>query len=290
MALQNYCLNLYPFSFRVNTDLKLIEQNLLKMYPGLIDSEPTPVTDYTLSLNNGSGLRRYFKPQARFFCDQKEPFKPLRQEQGYALLEWGMNWTIASNEMQYVIAHSAVLAKDDKAILFPAPPGSGKSTLTAYLAFKGWRLLSDEMALINPNSNVVTPFVRPICLKNHSIDLAKSWFSQGRFSTVAHNTHKGNVVHLSPPEASWQQKEVDARIVAIVFPSYRAGRELEIYQLNKTQGFMQFAENAFNFGVNGVSGFNTLTKVIESAESFEIFYSNLEEVMEFLEQDIIDNA
>ncbi|OZG73417.1 HprK-related kinase A [Hahella sp. CCB-MM4] len=290
MALQNFCLNLYPFSFNIQTNLKLVRDNLYRLYPGQVSLNSTQVTDYSLSLSKGSGFRRLIKPQARFFCDQKEPFKPLRQEQGYALLEWGMNWTIAANEMQYVIAHSAVLAKDDKAILFPAPPGSGKSTLTAYLAFKGWRLLSDEMALINPDTNIVTPFVRPICLKNRSIDLAKSWFPEGHFSSVAHNTHKGDVVHLSPPEQSWKNNKSNARIVAVVFPNYRAGKELEIYQLNKTQGFMQFAENAFNFGVNGATGFRTLTKVIENAESFEIFYSNLEEVIEFLEQDIIDHA
>jgi predicted NACHT family NTPase len=37
-------------------------------------------------------------------------------------------------EVQHVIIHSAILGKGNKAILFPAPPGSGKSTLTAYLA------------------------------------------------------------------------------------------------------------------------------------------------------------
>jgi hypothetical protein len=43
-----------------------------------------------------------------------------------------------------------VLERGGRALLLPAPSGSGKSTLCAGLAFNGWRLLSDELALLDP--------------------------------------------------------------------------------------------------------------------------------------------
>lgn len=277
---------LSPFNFELMTDIPAVVENLQRIYPAtLFKQQANP--DYHMCIGQSSGLRKFIKPQARFFVDQHEPFQPLQLQQAYAMLEWGMNWCIASHEMQYVIIHAAVLAKDDKAILFPAPPGSGKSTLTAYLAFNGWRLLSDEMALIVPYTNKVQPFVRPICLKNRSISLAKSWFPDAVFSSTAPDTHKGNVVHLSPPDSSWQAANQQAQIVAVVFPQYSEHVELDIYALNQTQAFMQLAKNAFNFGVIGEDGFKTLTAIMDQVPAFEVQYNALPAVAAFLEQEVL---
>jgi HprK-related kinase A len=284
----SYFLDLHPFSFSVKTDLLQVIENLSTIYGKRFKKHIDEVADYELSVQKSSGIRSFIRPQACFFCDQQEPFKPLSLQKAYAFLEWGMNWTVAANEVQNVIIHSAVLAKGNKAILFPAPPGSGKSTLTAYLAHNGWRLLSDEMALIVPNTKTVVPFVRPICLKNQSIDIATNLFPQGQFSNIAKDTHKGDVIHLSPPESSWENQTNTAELVGVVFPNYRANQDLQIYQLDKTQAFMQLVDNAFNYSVLRETAFNTLTKVIENVQTFEIFHNDLAQVAEFLEQEIID--
>ncbi|MBD1390524.1 HprK-related kinase A [Neiella sp. HB171785] len=284
---KKFFLDTSPFAFCISTNSSLVEHNLQTIYSSLLTPYDGQQSDYYVQLNAGKGLRRVFRRQAHFFTDQYEPFSPLSSEQGYALLEWGMNYTIAANEMQHVIVHSAVLAKEDKAVLFPAPPGSGKSTLTCYLANNGWRLLSDEMALVVPNSNTVVPYVRPICLKNQSISLAKNWFNDGAFSSIAPATHKGDVIHLSPPQASWDARHQPAQIAAIVFPQYRPDIALDIYALDKQQSFMQLAENAFNYGVVGSVGFDTITQLVEKSACFEVHYNSLKEVEAFLTEELM---
>lgn len=282
-------LHLPPFCFEVRTNLKKVTDNLRHIYGDALQSSCV-APDYFLTLKSGSGLRKIFRPQARFLADTQEPFKPIDVDNGFALLEWGMNWCVATQEMRFVIVHAAVLAKDGKAVLFPAPPGSGKSTLTAWLAFNGWRLLSDEMALLEPGTNKVIPFVRPICLKNRSIDLAKSWFPTAKFSTIAENTHKGDVVHLSPPAQSWQQNTVPAKVVAVVFPKFSVAQELQVTELNQAQAFMAFAENAFNFSLAGEEGFQTIVQLVEKCQNYEVTYSEVSELAEFLEQDVLPYA
>jgi HprK-related kinase A len=287
LMVKQFLIDLTPFNFLVSTDSPLVIQNLTKMYGDVILPAESKTADYHVQILKSAGLRAFVKRQARFLSDQQEPFKPLSHKQAFAFLEWGMNYSVAANEMQHIIVHSAVLAKNGKAILFPAPPGSGKSTLTSFLAFNGWQLLSDEMSLIVPNTSHVMPFVRPICLKNASIDIAQSWFPDADFSTIAPDTHKGDVIHLSPPAESWRLRNKAVEIVGIVFPNYDKNKELEIYQLNKTQAFTQLAENSFNYGVVGDIGFQTLTAIIDKVDSFDIHYNDLKDVKAFLEEDII---
>lgn len=285
-------LALEPFNFQIHTDIPLVADNLRLMYGDRVhdvthQSGELPYIDYMLHITHTNGIRRFIRPQARFKCDQYEPFKPLNHSQAFAMLEWGMNWAIASYEMEHVVIHSGVLAHGDNAVLFPAPPGSGKSTMTAHLAFNGWRLLSDEMALITPLSQSVTPFVRPICLKNQSIALAKKWFPAAQFSSIAKDTHKGDVIHLAPPIHQASDLNRPAIIKAIVFPQYQSDAAIDITELNQAQAMHQLADNAFNYSVLGERGFNTLIGVVEKARCFQISYSQASDVQEFLEQEVL---
>ncbi|MFC4700124.1 HprK-related kinase A [Glaciecola siphonariae] len=291
MRSEKFLLRLPPFTFSVSTDIPLVKDNARLIYGNacvdISQRSRDDYIDYHLSLEKNTGVRRFYKPQARFFCDGREPFKPLTHSQAFAMLEWGMNWTVAAHELQYVIVHSAVLEKNGKAILFPAPPGSGKSTLTAFLANNNWRLLSDEMALVIPQTSTVLPFVRPICLKNQSIDLCQNWFADATYSSVAKDTHKGDVIHMAANAHAQQNAAKPADIVGVVFPKYDVNTELDIYQLNMREAFMQLVFNAFNFTAIGQDSFETVTALIEKVKAFEICYSNLPEVDAFLTEEII---
>ncbi len=247
--------------------------------------QPSEFIDFRIGIKYPNFTRRFLKPQVQFSSEGLVPFTPLPADYAFAMLEWGMNWTVAMYEFQRVIIHSAVLAKDDYAILLPAPPGSGKSTATAYLENNGWRLLSDEMALITKNTTQVTPFVRPICLKNASIDLCKQMFSHGTFSETAYKTHKGDVAHMSPQRHSIEEQSTPANIVGIVFPQYSKDILLDIYPMDKTSAMVKFSENSFNFNFLGQQSFETNVHLIENTRQFELHYSDLSEVNAFLNEE-----
>lgn len=247
----------------------------------------TPV-DFEVSLNQAALLRRFIRPQVTFSTDQQTPFKPMPKSQAYPVLEWGMNWCIAAYDFNRFIVHAAVLEKNGKAVMFPAAPGSGKSTLTAFLSQNGWNLFSDEMTIIDFKTNLANPMYRPVSLKNESIDLVKNWFPDSVFSNTALNTQKGDVALFKAIDWDTFSKLQKTEIVGVIFPKYDANIEqTTIYTMNQIQGFEQLATNAFNYNITGLSGFETVSEVIKSSKQFEIHYNDVADVNDFLIEEII---
>ena len=281
-------IDLGAVSIHVDCSVSLIANNIKKLYPHYVLDQSNSPNDYYIALKHGSGIRGYIRPQVVFEHDGDTPFKPVPEDHAYASFEWGVNYVVSNFAQNYLSIHSGVVARHDKAIIFPAPPGSGKSTLTTYLmAQPDWRVLSDEMSLLIPETRDVMPLVKPVCLKNKSIELARLWFPETSFSTVASATVKGNVAHLSPPDSSWEQRHKPASVTAIIFPQYRPSSPMKIYKLDKNQAFIMLAENTINLTLQSQLGFDTLIELIENTLQFEVHYSDVEQVREFIEQDLL---
>lgn len=233
-------------------------------------------------------VRRFIKPIVQFESNFRVPFKPLPASQSYALLEWGLNWCLATGHFNHLLLHAAVLVKDGQAILFPAMPGSGKSTLTTWLGLNGWNVYSDEMAVIDPDTGTVQPMYRPVCLKNQSIDLVRQWSPDAILTPVCHDTAKGSVAHFKAH--TWQAfaSFSPARIVGVVFPKYDASvSEPNVYIVDKLQTFESFYTNAFNYHVLGQASFDILTKVVNRIQGFEVHYSSLDFMSDFLTDELL---
>ena len=288
MATDGININLGIASFNIVCPLAKVADNFYQLYANHSLVEPDQGIDFHIKIKPSSSLRRWFWPQVEFVCDQHRPFLPLPTSQAYPFLEWGMNYCIAAHCHNYLLLHAAVLAKGDKAIVLPAPPGSGKSTLTCYLAHTGWRLLSDEMAVINIDTNEVTPFIRPICLKNDAIDIVKTWFNNAVISDVAKDTKKGDVAHVRPPSQHLDTMYDTARIVGIVFPTYDSETDIAVEPLTKCDTFLETVDNDFNANVLASEGFNALTSIVEQADGFKVRYSDMQSMVSFLQQ-VIDS-
>jgi HprK-related kinase A len=186
-------------------------------HPYLIAPE---FSDFHIEVRTPRNLRRWLRPQAEFLIDGEPPFEPLPRDQAPALLEWGMNWTIASSCHQWITLHAASLERNGFALILPAPPGSGKSTLCAALALRGWRLLSDELTLLEPDTLFTNALARPINLKNASIDLMREFAPTAIWSPESYDTQKGRIAHLRPPAESVRCMTKKSAPRWVVFPKY----------------------------------------------------------------------
>jgi HprK-related kinase A len=236
--------------------------------------------DFHINLIPTGGLRRWFRPQVRFDCDGVAPFQPLPLAQAFPMFEWVMNWAVSSRANRYLIIHSAVVEKDGLAAILPAPAGSGKSTLCAALVAKGWRLLSDELALVRLGSGELIPLPRPISLKNASIDIIRRYTPGAVFSPEVADTVKGTVAHLKAPADSVARAGQPARPAWIIFPKYQAGAVPTLVPVAPAHAFMDLAGNAFNYSLLGAAGFEAMAGLINSTLAYQFSYSALDDAVD----------
>jgi HprK-related kinase A len=277
-------LRMGPFTAAVQTPLAQVARSIHQLYadyPLVAESE---FTDFTVSIRRPSGLRRYWNPQVTFGLDGQEPFNPLPGDQGFPLLEWGLNWCVYGMCHQYLIIHAAVLERGGRALILPAPSGSGKSTLCAALLFHGWRLLSDELTLICPHTGSIVPNPRPVSLKNASIDVISKLVPAVHFGSRIEETTKGVVAHFAAPSSALALASEPALPGWVVMPKYQAGSPTLLQPQEKARTLLQLAENSFNYDIFGLEGFEMLADVVERSACFTFQYSNLHEAIETFRQ------
>ena len=269
-----------PFSLKVQSRIPSVADGLAELYGQFeVRSAHEAFADFHVSVNPPATLRRWVRPQATFSFDGMRPFKPLPRDQAFPMLEWGLNWCVSTQAHHYLIIHAAVVEKNGLAAILPAPPGSGKSTLTAGLVLSGWRLLSDELTLIDRTTGLIHPLPRPVSLKNESIPLIRHFNRDAFLSRPTHGTLKGSVAHLRPPKESVRRQHEAGRPAWVVFPKWTAGAATRLTPRSRAQTFMFLARNAFNYSQLGQNGFDTAAHLIADVECHDFEYSQLEEAI-----------
>lgn len=269
-----------PVVSRIHSTLEPVIRGLALLYGAHSVVEKYDFADFHVKIGHPFGLRRWIHPQVYFHIDGALPFKPLPSDQAFPMMEWGLNWCVSSHCHQYLAIHAAVVERNGHALILPAPPGSGKSTLCAGLISRGWRLLSDELTLIDSGSGHIVPIPRPVSLKNASIEVIKSFNPEAIFSPVVRDTAKGSVAHMRPPAESVRRSVETVPPGWLILPRYVADAESVLSPQPKAQAFMQLADNSFNYSLHGRSGFETLSRVIDACDCYEFSYGNLDEACE----------
>ena len=142
-----------PFVIRIETPITTLAEEVRALYGEFPLDEGGGLADFHVTVLRPAGplgIRRWWRRQASVLLDEDRPFEPLPVDMAVPMLEWSINWCAATRANQYVMIHAAVLELGGRALILPGVTGAGKSTLCAGLAHRGWRLLSDEFALIRP--------------------------------------------------------------------------------------------------------------------------------------------
>lgn len=272
-----------PFNLRIRSNLSSFATLAHSLYAPYPLPEAQDIIDFHVQITSPHGLRRWVRRQACFAVDGQFPFAPYTVEHAFPALEWGINWCVATRSHHLLMLHSATVERNGHAILFPASPGDGKSTLCTALIHSGWRLLSDEFGLVRPEDGLLLPVPRLIPLKNESIDVIRRFRPEAVMGPLFIGTRKGTVAHVRPPLDSIRRAQEPAKPRWFVFPRWIANSPLTLTAMPKSQAFLMVATNAFNYEVLDETAFRLVAEMVRSCDCYSLSYSDLDEAVAALD-------
>ncbi|NRQ43655.1 HprK-related kinase A [Rheinheimera sp. YQF-2] len=283
MSEYNFALHTYPFSLIVSNRSNYLYDAVKQLYPATVLGPIAPDTVYDFDLKVE---RRWLGLRSDYYVGSaSEHFRMTNKAHLPAIFEWAFNWSIASFQHHYLAFHAAVLQKGDVSIILPAEPGAGKSTLSALLMLQGWRLLSDETCLIDLQSADIVPCVRPVSLKNKSLDVIRQRYPAAAMALNIPDTIKGTVGYLLPTTISWHGYQQSCVATHIIFPRYDSDCYSTIFApVSLGQGIMQLINNSFNYSVLGAEGFAALSQLCRTVTMLQLTYADTDEALSLLEK------
>jgi HprK-related kinase A len=206
-------------------------------------------------------------------------FEPFPAATHLPLLEWGLNYLLAQRLNHRLLLHAGVVEFGGRAVVMPALPGTGKSTLTAALAASGARLLSDEFGVVGLDDGLLHPLVRPVSLKNASIDVIAGFAPDAVLGPRFPGTRKGTVAHLAPDAHSHAHRHTPAAPGLVLFPRYVPDGALSVEPMPKARAFAKLAVNSFNYELLGPDGFEAVGRLLQASDVFRLAYGRLDEAL-----------
>jgi len=270
-----------PFSVRIRSELDGVRDYLERFYSGFPKSEGSD-GHFDVSVLGGRGLHRWMRPQATVVVNGATPFLPVPATLAGPVLEWGLNWCVGRGAHRWVVVHAAVVERSGRALILPAPAGSGKSTLCAALTYAGWRLLSDEFALVNPRTVEVSPIPRPISLKKAAIDIIRRRHPDVVFGPEGRDLEGVRFVHARPPAESTARALEPALPGWIVTPRYVPGSATIFTPMSKARTLLSIADQSFNYNYLSTEGYACLSELVRRVECYNLEYSDLDDVLAHL--------
>ncbi len=285
---EGVALDLGAARVRIRSDCAGLAEAFQHVYADFEAEAAEGFFDVTAALTRRRGLRRLVARQVEFVVDGARPFEPFPADTHLPLLEWGLNWCLANRCGQHLLLHAGVVEKHGLALVLPAIPGSGKSTLTAALMLHGYRLLSDEFGVVRLYDGELLPMLRPIALKNESIGVIASRHPSARRGPEFPRTRKGTVSHLAPSAESVRFRHVPATPALVLFPRYVAGAPLLLERVPQVKAFAKLAINSFNYESMGVVGFDAVSQLVARCPCYRLSYADLDAALAAIDELVDD--
>lgn len=217
------------------------------------------------------------------FGDGKELFSDRRSLDVLPYLEWGINWRVIERCAAYLQLHAATLSFEGQGVVLVGNSGVGKSTLAAGLVSRGWTYLSDEFALIDPDTLRLHPFPKAMCIKAGSFDLIERlnlplWRRRHYVKAI-----KGAVGYIRPQDFAPGVVPLPCPIRFVVFPKYGEGEEPRLYPIPPAHAGFRLAGHAFNRKAFGTRAVSILSEIVRDAECLGLVSGPIEETCDLVE-------
>lgn len=176
------------------------------------------------------------------------------------------------------VCHAGCVSKRGRAVLLPADPESGKSTLTLGLVVAGFDYLTDEGAAVHPGSARIEPYPKPVSLDPGSWPLFPQL--EPRVDELGLEGEFEVVQWLVAPAAIRPDAvsgPCDARY--IVFPKYVEGADTVLSPVGRAEALVELAKNTFNFNEHSREYLDQLAVVVRACDCYRLTVGTLDDAV-----------
>ena len=217
------------------------------------------------------------------FGDGKELFTDRRSVDVLPYLEWGINWRVMERCAAYLQLHAATLSFEGQGVVLVGNSGVGKSTLAAGLVSRGWTYLSDEFAMIHPDTLRLHPFPKAMCIKAGSFDVIERlnlplWRRRHYVKAI-----KGAVGYVRPQDFAPGVVPSPCPIRFVIFPKYGDGEQPRFYPVLSGHAAFSMAGHALNRQMFGKRAVPILSEVVRRADCLGLVSGPINETCELIE-------
>lgn len=255
------------YRFRVRTDVPSTESVIERLFAPLREGSADGVdATYELTIREGAPRRYELLRDGVSIQVVSNPG---------SMLDWivaDMARRSLTSDGELVAVHAGVVAKGGRAILLPAPPDHGKTTLVAGLVLAGFEFLSDEAAPIDPETLRVRPFPRPLVISPRTMALLPGLEAS---LPDPHGLLRNLNHHVSPEDLRPGSLGGEARIDHVVAPTYIPGSRTTLEPLSRAETLALLVDQCFNLDRLGRSAIRVLGEVVRNAACHRLTIGDL---------------
>jgi hypothetical protein len=181
------------------------------------------------------------------------------------------------------VGHAGCVARDGRAVILPADPESGKTTLTCGLVRAGFEYVTDEGVAFVPGTTRIEPYPKPMSLD------PGSWFLFPELEPAPDPPlEEGDGEPLQ-----WQVAPDAIRPGAasgpctarwIVFPRYEEGARTELVPITRGEALVELAKNTFAFRDHSREYLDQLDVVVRACDCHRLTVGTLADAVACIEE------
>ncbi len=217
------------------------------------------------------------------FGDGEGIGRERRREDVLPFLEWGINWQLIATHSEFLQLHAAAMVRDGQGVIFAGASGCGKSTLVAGLLGRGWKYLSDEFALIDPNTLDLRPFPKAVCVKAGAFEIVQRLNLPFAGPRCYVKGIKGKVGYINPYDIAPDAIPGPAPVRFVIFPKYLEGCAARLRPVARARAAFMLAGSGLNRDVFADRALSILADVARGAECFSLECGSIDETCDLLE-------
>ena len=182
-----------------------------------------------------------------------------------AYLLWEVSRLMFERTGERVHIHGAALARNEQAVVLAGRSRAGKSTLAGWLTYRGWGFLTDEAALVDPDTLVVAPFWRPIGVRR-----------PGPLDSILGDVFPDEDEVLVPASTIGVLAPATP-MTAIAFPSLARNEPTALVPLSPAATLFELTRHFPGLIAGGRAGFRRLARLVEQVPGCILRFYDLDE-------------